>query len=475
MAKPKKKQESDLGTGYFDIRQPLPFDEGAEKAVLGDLISKPELYYEACLDLHVDDFQSGRNRQIYRAIMYLQEESIPVTIVSLTQELSKVGALEVSGGVSYLSEVTDNALELASHTKHQVAHLRNLRKRRQVILNCLNVAGSAMLPGANAEVIIDQMNEASIEMAAGSETRAVWISDVMPMTVAKWRERAKVTSDREAIGLTFGNPKIDAITTGMWGKEVTLLGGHTKDAKSAEAISILIANLKEGVPCYYASHEMDRDTVIGRMIAQETTVQFMKTRDSRKMSGKDWDAVDAAIPWISKMPLLMEDSPNMEIRKQVALMRLAARRDGVKLGVVDFIQKMDAPGDKQNDKVNYASNALRCLAGEEDIHIVILSQLTNPSNQDRSKVKPNLRMFRDSANLAQDVHICMAVWRPEKDGAYTYEDEILILAQRSGPGGLIVNVRFDKDRLKFVDRGTATESGQGAMNYDEQYHRDYTN
>lgn len=466
MAKTKNKHDGELISGYFEMREQFPRDDAAEKSVLGDLISKPDLYYEACLDLAVEDFQFHQNQVIYRAIMYLQEESIPLTVVSLCQELEKTGTLEASGGVSYLSEIAMNALESASHTKHQVEILRNLRKRRQVILNCLNVASGAMLPGASAKESIDRMNEASIEMAADAgEHNAVWIRDVVPATIAKWRERAKVSNDKAAIGMTFGNAALDAATTGMWAGETTLLGGHAKDAKTAQAIAILIANLKEDIPCYYASHEMDRDTVIGRMVAQETSIKFLRTRDTRQMSGKDWDALDATVPWIQKMPLLIEDSPNMRVERLCAQMRLAARRDGVKLGVVDFIQKLDAPGDRQNEKINYASNALRALAKEEGIHLIILSQLTNPNDRDRSKIKPNARMFRDSANLVQDVHICLAVWRPEENGNYTYKDEILVLLQRSGPGGLVIEVRFDREKLKFMPREDGEDNSQKAMDY----------
>jgi replicative DNA helicase len=465
MAKPKKRQET-ANYGGLEITQQLPQDAAAERAVLGDLIAKPELYYEACLDLSLDDFVFDSHRRIYNAIIYLQEESIPLTTVSLVQELQKTGEIEAVGGLSYVVDLAGNALELASHTKHQVEVLRDIRKRRQVIFTCMNVAGEAMLPGAKAEAVINQMNEASIEMAADAgEHQALWLRDIVPATVSGWRERAKISSDKAAIGLTYGNAALDSATTGMWAGEVTLLGGHAKDAKTSEAISILIANLKENTPCYYASHEMDRDTVVGRMMSQETSVPFARTRDSRKMNGKDWDAVEAAMPWLSKMPLLIEDSASMRIEKLVALLRLAARRDGVKLGVVDFLQKVDAPGDKQNEKVNYASNALRVLAKEEKIHLVILSQLTNPGDRERSKIKPNWRMFRDSANLAQDAHICLAVWRPEENGAYTGKDEILVLLQRSGPGGLVINVEFDRQRLKFMPRGGQVEQDQAEMDY----------
>src|SRR5208283_2695379 len=120
-------------------------------------------------------------------------------------------------------------------------------------------------------------------------------------------------------------------------------------------------------------------------------------------------AIDAARGWLNKLPLFVNDEPRMSIEKIGALGRLYARREGVKLIVVDFLQKVDGPGERRHEVISNVSKRLCELAGSEGVHILILSQLTNPNDREKTKMKPNLRMFRESGDPVQDAHIVMAV------------------------------------------------------------------
>src|ERR1035441_1590548 len=117
----------------------------------------------------------------------------------------------------------------------------------------------------------------------------------------------------------------------MWPKELTLMGGHTKDGKTSLAVSIIIANLKENTGVFYASHEMDREAVFLRMAAQETSIPFKYFRDPRQFNDADWDELESFREMFDTWPLIVNDSGGMEIGKLGALMRLHARRDNTKL------------------------------------------------------------------------------------------------------------------------------------------------
>ncbi len=440
-------------TNGFWAEGEIPHDPEAEQAILGTILVEPGLYFESCLGLATDDFSFDSNRRIYAAMAYLFEDGGEVDMISLTQELQKRGELEAVGGVAYLSGLIDGCLPNAGHIKKQVDWLNDLHRKRQIIADSQNVIATAMERRTPAEVCIERMSDSLLRLAAeDGDKQSVKLSDYLDGTVSKWYARADNADGRTAVGLSFGNNRLDKLTTGMWPKEVTLLGGHTKDCKTGTAIQALIANLKEGTPCLYMSHEMDRDSVFARMVAQETTVPFLHLRDTRLLTSKDRDAIDSMRDWFRKLPLFINDAATMRIEKIVAISRLHARRDGVKLVVVDFLQKVQGPGDKKHEVVSNVSLRLCDLAKTEGVHAFILSQLTNPGDRDRSKIKPNMRMFRDSGDPVQDAHIIAAVWRPEEGGHYTWKDQILILGQRSGPGGVSVNVKLDRDRLKFVDR-----------------------
>lgn len=448
---------------------PLPSDKMAEMGALGTLICEPNLFYECCGYLRADDFGFEPHRRIYRAFLALFGENEPVDILTLVQQLQATGELAAVGGVSYISDLVMNDLASAPHLQLQIERLTDLRKKREVILVCNEVEATAHEYDTNSAECIDKLNLEAMTLAADhGEKKAVKLADLIAPTLAEWRERAKITSERAAVGLTFGLPLLDKNTTGMWAQEVTLLGGHTKDAKTSTAIQVVVANLRENIPVFYASHEMNRQQVYARIMAQVADVPFTHLRDSRQMTARDWAAVEAANSYIQRWPLLIDDSPSMDISKLIALGRLHARRDGCKLMVVDYLQRVHGPGERKHEVVSNVSRLLCGLAKQEKIHVLALSQLTNPMDRERQKVVPNLRMFRDSGDPVQDAHLVLAVWRPEKEGKFTGQDQILILAQRSGAGNLAINVEFDSNRLCFAEKTAKKESNsQKGIDYDD--------
>lgn len=463
------KQHSKRRKSVNQSSLPLPEDKLAEQTILGTLICEPSVFFEACQDLRADDFAYDPHRRIYRALLALFGDNEPIELLPLMQQLQSTGELQTIGGVSYLSDLVTNEMPSPSHIKHQVDRLVDLRRKREVIVICNDVAATAHDWDVNSDECISKLNMEAMSLAADhAEGNGVKLGELIQPTLAEWRQRAKTATGRAAIGMTFGLPSVDRATSGMWEKELTLLGGHTKDCKTATAIAIIIANLKEGVSVFYASHEMNREQVYARIVSQEAAVEFSRLRDPRNMTPRDWAAVEAANTYIQKWPLYIDDAPMLDISKLVALGRFHARQNACKLVVVDYLQRVNGPGDKRHEVVSNVSRALCGLAKEEKVHVLALSQLTNPMDRDRNKIKPNLRMFRDSGDPVQDANVVMAVWRPEKDGCYTGEDQILVLAQRSGAGGLFIDVEFDAARLCYIERSARKEAEpQKGLKYDD--------
>lgn len=442
----------------------LPAALDAERTILGSILMEDVTLYADDLDgLTRDDFALDAHRRIFEAMNYLSSEDIRIDMITLSNELEVRQEIEIVGGVAYLSSLLDGLPDRPS-----IAEYVKIVKDRAMLRGLIGIAQNAIAQAVEQSVkplkLITNVQEAILELRLDAPSqRAVRIQDSFPATITKLRERATASKDRTAIGLTFGNAKLDASTTGMWPGEVTILAGHTKDGKTSEAIKATLANLKEGTPVLYISHESDRDTLNLRMIAQETTVSFAKLREGRHLHSGDWEAIEAAQQWIPKLPLYVIDADEMPLHMIVSMGKLHARRDNVKLIVIDFLQQVDAPGGSQLEAINNASRGLCKLAKAEKIHLLVLSQLTNPDNRDKTKVKPNWRMIRGSGNLAMDAHIVLAVWRPEEDGRLTGKDEILIMLQRSGPAGVHIDMEYNEERLMYVPRGWGNESNQGEM------------
>jgi replicative DNA helicase len=141
----------------------------------------------------------------------------------------------------------------------------------------------------------------------------------------------------------------------------------------------------------------------------------------------------------------------------VARARLAIRKERVKLVVVDYLQRLRAPGGDLRQQVAAASEMLCSIPKTEGVPVVAVSALTRPPSR-REDEPPNMFWLRESGNIEYDAHTILLINRPKtkKDEhdeveRWSGKDEIVIAKQREGVVGT-QKVRLDEDRLRFVER-----------------------
>ena len=66
-----------------------PHHREAEEAVLGSVLLNPEVYFEIAHVLTADAFFLHRNRWIWEAFTGLQEQRLPIDILTVSEELER--------------------------------------------------------------------------------------------------------------------------------------------------------------------------------------------------------------------------------------------------------------------------------------------------------------------------------------------------------------------------------------------------
>src|SRR5271163_2722840 len=90
------------------LERPLPHYVVAEKAVLGVILLDNASFVRAIeKGLKVDDFFLSEHRNVFEAMIRLDEARQPIDSVTLTQDLHRNGKLEASGGAAYISQLAD--------------------------------------------------------------------------------------------------------------------------------------------------------------------------------------------------------------------------------------------------------------------------------------------------------------------------------------------------------------------------------
>jgi replicative DNA helicase len=88
----------------------IPYDEDAERAILGSLIVYPEIVGSVLAKLKIDDFYLQKHKIIYEVIIGLFNQGKPLESIILKDELSRRGKLEFVGGISYLYQISEEGV-----------------------------------------------------------------------------------------------------------------------------------------------------------------------------------------------------------------------------------------------------------------------------------------------------------------------------------------------------------------------------
>ena len=89
-----------------------------EKAVLGALMIDKDAYAVVCELLHPESFYEPRNQMVYTAIRDLSMEEKPVDVLTVTEQLAKMGHLEEVGGPGYVAELSSRVASSANIEYH---------------------------------------------------------------------------------------------------------------------------------------------------------------------------------------------------------------------------------------------------------------------------------------------------------------------------------------------------------------------
>ena len=123
--------------------------------------------------------------------------------------------------------------------------------------------------------------------------------------------------------------------------------------------------------------------------------------------------------------------------------RLYSKEGGLGLIIVDYMQLMraDDPRMSRVEQVGSISRGLKLLAGELNVPVLALSQLSRAPEL-RPDKKPILSDLRESGNLEQDADVVCFIFRQEYYEDDPDEDtrgkaEIIIAKHRNGPIGKV--------------------------------------
>ena len=443
-------------TGVVEQRLKVPPNSvEAEQSLVGGLMLNKAAWDKVADVVTAEDFYRNDHRIIFTAIAQLVEDGNPCDVVTVSEFLDRRNDLDKAGGLEYLATLANETPGAANARAY--ANIVRERSMLRSLINAGNeISGNAFATdGRSAADLVDEAERRVFEIAEkGARASAGFRSLKQILPEAVDRIDLLNQSDGDITGISTGYNEFDKLTAGLQGGDMVIIAGRPSMGKTTLALNIAEnAAIGSKIPTAIFSMEMPSQQLAFRMISSLGRVDQAHLRTGR-FPDEDWSRINTAVQLMSDAPIYIDDSAGLSPTEIRARARRLHREHGLGLIVVDYLQLMQVPGNKENRATEIAeiSRSLKALAKELDLPVVALSQL-NRGVEQRTDKRPVMSDLRESGALEQDADLIVFIYREEvynQDTPRKGLANISIAKQRNGPIGDFI--------LTFVGRYTKFEN-----------------
>lgn len=434
-------------------RQVAPHNLEAEASLLGAILIDADALVKIADSVTPEDFYDPRHKHIYQAVLTLYERRSPIDVLTLADELKNNGLLDMVGGASYLTELT-NFVPTAAHVEQYADIVAQKALRRRLIRTSQELT---TLGQDESKALRDLIEEA--------ETRLFEVSQKhVKQTVVSLEKILEESFDRlddlhkdknKLRGVPTGFKDLDNILAGLQRSDLFILAARPSMGKTALALNLAhnVALLAKE-PVLVFSLEMSKEQLVDRMLAMESGVDAWALRTGN-LTDSDFEKIGHAMGALSEAPMFIDDTPGITVSDLRTKARREAHRRPLGLIIVDYLQLMSGGSkfggsDNRVQEISEISRGLKGIARELNVPLIALSQLSR-SVESRSPQIPQLADLRESGSIEQDADVVAFIYRedyynPETDRKNI--TDILIKKHRNGPTGS-VELYFDREHQRF--------------------------
>ena len=409
-----------------------PHDTEAEEAVLGSALAGGDAMVRMSGIVQATDFFREKNAWVWEACVELFQGHEAVNQITVGHSLARSGKLEEVGGMSYLSALvaqlpTPLGCESYARIVARDAAYRRLLGASQGIQQ-MAYEGGDDLDGAlvRAEMLLRQ--------ARPREQRHGWhIRELLDQMLEEQVE-GEPLAKRE---WNTGFPKLEGLVAPIKDTAYVLLGGRPSLGKTSLALQLARnAAVGQGRRVLFLSGESSPSELARRLLACEAKVNTTRVRLGTH-SEQEERQIMRAVGTLANTNIIMEMTSKMAVQEVASFVRRIDLDGHIGLVVIDYVQLLNSGLEiraSENEKLTVVSQTLKNLAGEVQVPILAVSQLSRASEQ-RAERKPKLADLRGSGTLEQDGDLIMFLHRPKPQRADLVELEVA--KNKDGPTGSI--------------------------------------
>lgn len=416
-----------------------------EEAVLGACMIEREAFDKVAEIINADAFYKDAHQIIFRSFIELSNRIQPIDIMTVTQELRRMGQLEAVGGPFAITQLT-NRVGSAAHVEYHARVISQKHIQRELIRVSTDIQREAYKDENDVFELLDEAEKQLFSIAEGNITKNYASIDDLLVRAIKHIESIKDHKDGLS-GVPSGFSQLDRITSGWQNNALIIIAARPGMGKTAFALSAARnAAVLGGKSVAVFSLEMESVELVTRLIASEAQIPGEKLKNG-KLEPYEWEQLNHKVTQLNNSKIYIDDTPALSMFQLRAKTRRLKAQYGIDLVVVDYLQLMKADDSSKagnrEQEISYISRSLKALAKELGIPIIALAQLNRDTEKRGGSKIPALSDIRESGSIEQDADIVLFIHRPEYYGVTETIDgqstrglaQIIISKHRNGATG----------------------------------------
>jgi replicative DNA helicase len=255
-------------------------------------------------------------------------------------------------------------------------------------------------------------------------------------------------------GYPTGFVDLDHITGGLQPGHLIVIASRPSMGKTTLAVNIaqnLSVKRNKKIATAIFSLEMSKEQLAMRIISATAGIDYGRAHTGH-LKDSDLIKLNNAKELLIQSAIHIDDTPGININELLTKARRLKTDHNVGLIIIDYLQLMrdDSKPELGQEEISRISSALKTLARELTISIIVISQLRETlEKRKKTQRRPILSDLRGTGSLESDADVILFVYREavyckkcrRRDGSCSHNHErnaeLIIAKQRNGPIGTV--------------------------------------
>lgn len=339
-----------------------PHSIDAEMAVIGAVLID-NIALSVITEFLTDEaFYKKAHRDIFKGMLNVSEKGEAIDVITLAEELKRLGTYHSIGGPAYLTKIMDS-VHTAANAEYYARAVFDKYLLRRLITISGEITTQALLGATDAREVLDGAERLIFEVSERGIRKT--FEPIGKIIKERFENLEQLYENKQPVsGLPTPFDELDSYTSGFQNSEFVIVAGRPSMGKTSFALNVAQhLGIKEKIPVGIFSLEMSSEQLVMRLLCSEARIDSHRLRMGY-IKSSEFAELAIVAGYLSEAPIYIDDSPGITMME----LRAKARRlkSEVNVGAIflDYLQLVTISERFENrqQQISAISRNLKSLA-----------------------------------------------------------------------------------------------------------------